>query len=1284
MCTFCVRPIIELIGLTVLVEPDNPVVDIIFIHGFTGHPKDTWTHCGKSSKRKSTGIDEHGDVTGFSPSKCQRLLSSVRSKVSTPGPTIASGKSSSANGSGRTEVYWPRDLLPWTVPNARVLTYGYDTKVKHFAVGPVSCNTVHDHGWNFLCAVEELRREQPLRPLLLVAHSLGGLVVKEALRKSRDCELVKPHLHNVMRSIVGVLFFGTPHHGANPIGHIIRRTLTNLAEGLGFGLNDKIVDALMPGGEHLKACNEFIRLAQQGQWIIYCFQEEYGLRGLLGRKVVDDESSLLHDPAIETPRHISSNHMDMCRFSETGDPEYQKVAAAIKRALQNLSMKLQPDLSVDTSDPGQADARQKLIDLLQFVQIDARLMTLKTAQAKTCKWFLHKPEYTDWRCAEKLQDHHGFLWIKGKPGAGKSILMKFIFSNAKDSAKANPNTMVISFFFNARGDHLEKSTVGLYRSLLFQIFEKAPDLQGVLDGLGRNAHCLIQEYGWQIETLKDALAKAVEGLGNRTLICFIDALDECNEGQVADMISFFEDIGEHAADANTRLHICFSSRHYPTIVIQRGFEVTLENEQEHAADITRYIKSKLRLGNSKQAEALRSDIQEKSAGVFLWVALVIEILNTDTLRDRLRDIPPGLDELFKMILTRDGKNMQELQLCIQWVLLALYFAVHFGAGQSIPISWDTDSVSLDDIHRFVQSSSKVQFIHESVRDYLSKDGKRKLWPTLAEQFVGRSHDILKDCCLAQIDASRDINVLTDADQKDSQALKDLRQAIQSEYPFLEYATMNTLVHSNQAQSVGVAQNDFVTAFPLQHWIKLSNVFEKFQARRYTNEASLLYILAERNLASLIEVHPHVHDHFNICGERYRYPFIAAAVLKNEDAVRELVRAVLPDQPGALSHLRGNLDRLPHGRDFQPSNSHRLLSFFMDFGHDGILRYFLDKQSFDLESKDKTDRTALSRAAGNGYEATVNLLLEKGAELDPKDNDGRTPLSHAAGSGHEAVAYLLLEKGAKLDSNDNYRKTPLWHAADSGHKAVVNLLLQKGAEPDSNTEDDSKDDNGRTPLSHAANRGHEAMVNLLLEKGAGLDSKDNDGRTPLSYAACYGCEAVVRLLLEKGAGLDSKDNDGRTPLSYAACYGHEAVVKLLLEKGAGLDSKDNGGRTPLQYAANSRHEAVVDLLVEKGADLDSKDGHGRTPLSYAACVWENMAVVELLVGKGAELNSKDGHGRTPLSYAASNPYLGTVSLLVENGAELNSKDADGKTPLSYAASRGFEAMVKLLVKNGAQQ
>ena len=87
--------------------------------------------------------------------------------------------------------------------------------------------------------MEELRRKEPLRPLLLVAHSLGGLVVKEALRKSRDCEWVKPHLHNIVRSILGVLFFGTPHHGANPLG-LIRRTLSELATGLASDLTTRL------------------------------------------------------------------------------------------------------------------------------------------------------------------------------------------------------------------------------------------------------------------------------------------------------------------------------------------------------------------------------------------------------------------------------------------------------------------------------------------------------------------------------------------------------------------------------------------------------------------------------------------------------------------------------------------------------------------------------------------------------------------------------------------------------------------------------------------------------------------------------------------------------------------------------------------------------------------------------------------------------------------------------------------------------------------------------------
>jgi ankyrin repeat protein len=46
----------------------------------------------------------------------------------------------------------------------------------------------------------------------------------------------------------------------------------------------------------------------------------------------------------------------------------------------------------------------------------------------------------------------------------------------------------------------------------------------------------------------------------------------------------------------------------------------------------------------------------------------------------------------------------------------------------------------------------------------------------------------------------------------------------------------------------------------------------------------------------------------------------------------------------------------------------------------------------------------------GYEAVVNLLLEKGADVEYKSSNGRTPLCWAAEKGQEAVVKLLLEKG----------------------------------------------------------------------------------------------------------------------------------------------------------------------------------------------------------------------------------------------------------------------------------
>ncbi|KAL2004105.1 hypothetical protein VTN02DRAFT_325 [Thermoascus thermophilus] len=143
-------------GLTVLVDPDEPSLDIVFVHGFTGHPERTWTH-----KRGGAAHGYEYDDEGVErPTKLRRLGLHL--------------KSSQEKHTAHKAVYWPRDLVPLTVPNARVLTFGYDTRIRHCFGPPVSGNTVYDIAWDFLVALEAERRQDASRPVLFIAHSLGG------------------------------------------------------------------------------------------------------------------------------------------------------------------------------------------------------------------------------------------------------------------------------------------------------------------------------------------------------------------------------------------------------------------------------------------------------------------------------------------------------------------------------------------------------------------------------------------------------------------------------------------------------------------------------------------------------------------------------------------------------------------------------------------------------------------------------------------------------------------------------------------------------------------------------------------------------------------------------------------------------------------------------------------------------------------------------------------------------------------------------------------------------
>ena len=75
---------------------------------------------------------------------------------------------------------WPQELLAKKIPEARILTYGYDADVAHF-IKPAGQNTVFEHAENLNGDLTNLRLQTKSfhRPLIFVAHSLGGLVCEQ-------------------------------------------------------------------------------------------------------------------------------------------------------------------------------------------------------------------------------------------------------------------------------------------------------------------------------------------------------------------------------------------------------------------------------------------------------------------------------------------------------------------------------------------------------------------------------------------------------------------------------------------------------------------------------------------------------------------------------------------------------------------------------------------------------------------------------------------------------------------------------------------------------------------------------------------------------------------------------------------------------------------------------------------------------------------------------------------------------------------------------------------------
>nr|OQO32269.1 hypothetical protein B0A51_00517 [Rachicladosporium sp. CCFEE 5018] len=127
-------------------------------------------------------------------------------------------------------------------------------------------------------------------------------------------------------SLVGVMFMGTPHHGARVAiwGDRLLRIVNALAS-----FNARILHELRSDEEGLSLLQvEFERFLQgKGAEVhVFCFYEEDTY--FRGQKIVDDASAILasrpHDRMA-----IHANHVDMTKFTNADDPGYIDVCGEL-------------------------------------------------------------------------------------------------------------------------------------------------------------------------------------------------------------------------------------------------------------------------------------------------------------------------------------------------------------------------------------------------------------------------------------------------------------------------------------------------------------------------------------------------------------------------------------------------------------------------------------------------------------------------------------------------------------------------------------------------------------------------------------------------------------------------------------------------------------------------------------------------------------------------------------------------------------------------------------------
>ena len=692
---------------------------------------------------------------------------------------------------------------------------------------------------------------------------------------------------------------------------------------------------------------------------------------------------------------------------------------------------------------------------LSFPEMEYRYHSIDPALTGTCQWFLDHSLYKDWLKNNRTPNLCPSIWLRGKPGAGKSTIIKMAVDNAKSvahaSGRSGSTTIVAGMFFNSRGAVLECNLEGFFRSILHQLFEtQVLELDSEpLTLFLRKSSLLSEGWKWTIGELRTMFQRTVARPG-LDIILFIDALDECEESQIRVLISFLANEMDLAQHAGSLLRICVSSRHYPNVSTRSCHTVIAE--QHNGIDIKAYVESQMPSIHNNLASIV-DKITQESSGVFLWTTIVVRKMleaiedgeSMSALLEILASTPLDLEAIFEALLSSiNGNEREEARSILLFVLFAkrpmslaeLTIAFSFRKQYSSLRAYldSPDFTSYKQMSKLItkrtrglvevkntSTESIVQFIHGSVREYFLRNPSLLLSTATTHAHIEAfgNHELARSCF--SFVRVPDCMVYND----------DLKTIGISYHPLVRYAGYYAFQHAREAEACGRRQCHIAEILGLnvpdpKQWTPLP---EYFNSNCPTDaKLSNLSLCCKNHLLSVVETLLPASSDDEIAVSALVQPLCAAAAAGRSDIVSVLL---------AKGARVNDLDK------FYGSALHASVAE----GHVEVSRRLLcSGATVDARSE---QGTALIIASMKGDEAHVHLLLEHTANVQLIDDKYGNALLATASEGHIEIVRILLHYGANLSTlcrywNGHYARKethPLEEASYWGHEGVLSLLLE---------------------------------------------------------------------------------------------------------------------------------------------------------------------------------------------------------------------------------------------------